>query len=210
MTGPATAFLVLFALLAAADWLATAGERQRARYVTKPAALAALLAVALALDPAEPTVRAWFVAALVLSLAGDVFLMLPSDRFVAGLGAFLVAHLAYIGGLVAAGVSPGLLAVGAAIVAVAVVAVGRPLLAGAREVAAALVAPVTAYMAVISAMVACAVGTGDGVAIAGAALFYASDTLIGLTRFVRSTPGAPVAIMVTYHVGQALLVLSLV
>ena len=72
-----------------------------------------------------------------------------------------------------------------------------------------MTAPVTAYMAVISAMVVCAAGTGDGVAVAGAALFYASDALIGISRFVRSTPWAPVAIMVTYHVGQCLLVLSL-
>ena len=43
--------------------------------------------------------RAWFVAALVLSLAGDVFLMLPKDLFVFGLGAFLLGHLAYIVGL---------------------------------------------------------------------------------------------------------------
>ena len=42
--------------------------------------------------------RAWFVAALVFSLAGDVLLMLPREQFVAGLSAFLVAHLCYIVG----------------------------------------------------------------------------------------------------------------
>jgi hypothetical protein len=31
-----------------------------------------------------------------LSTAGDVFLMLPRDRFVAGLASFLVAHLCYV------------------------------------------------------------------------------------------------------------------
>ena len=36
------------------------------------------------------------IAGLVCSLAGDVFLMLPSDRFVAGLVSFLFAHLFYI------------------------------------------------------------------------------------------------------------------
>ena len=43
--------------------------------------------------------RAWFVAALVLSLAGDVFLMLPKDLFVFGLGSFLLGHIAYIVGM---------------------------------------------------------------------------------------------------------------
>ena len=151
----------------------------------------------------------WFVVALACSLAGDVFLMLPSDRFVEGLGAFLLAHVAYIVGLLVAGASPGLLVVGLAVVAVAVVAIGRPLLAGVRRGSPELAVPVTAYVGVISAMVVCAIGTGDGVAIAGAALFYCSDALIGYGRFVRSLPGGPVAIMVTYHVGQALLVLSL-
>lgn len=119
--------------------------------MTEPAALVALVGVASALDPVEPTARAWFVAALAFSLAGDVFLVLPSNRFVEGLGAFLVAHLAYAGGPAAAGVSGALLLVGLVVVGVAV--------------------------AVISAMVVCAVGTGDGVAIAGAVLFYASDAL---------------------------------
>ena len=209
MTGLATGLLVVFAVAAVADWFAEGAGQERVRYLTKPAALAALLGVALALDPASPTVRAWFVVALAFSLAGDVFLMLPSDRFVAGLAAFLAAHLAYIGGLLADGVSAGWLAAGLAVVAVAVVAIGRPLLAGVRRTATEMTVPVTAYMAVISAMVVCAIGTGDGLAIAGAALFYASDALIGISRFVRSTPWAPVAIMVTYHVGQCLLVLSL-
>lgn len=210
MTGAAAALLVAFAVAAVADWVAEGTGRERVRYVTKPAALVALTGVALALDPASSSVRAWFVVALLFSLAGDVFLMLPSDRFVAGLASFLLAHLAYIGGLLAAGVSAGALALGIAVVAVAVVAIGRPLLGGARRTAPEMTVPVAAYMVVISAMVVCAIGTGDGVAIAGAALFYTSDALIGLGRFVREPPWGPVAVMVTYHVGQALLVLSLV
>ena len=60
----------------------------------------ALIATALALTPAHDAGarRAWFVAALVCSLAGDVLLMLPTDRFVAGLAAFLVGHLCYVAG----------------------------------------------------------------------------------------------------------------
>ena len=40
----------------------------------------------------------WFVAALVCSLVGDVLLMLPREQFVAGLSAFLVAHVCYLAG----------------------------------------------------------------------------------------------------------------
>jgi uncharacterized membrane protein YhhN len=64
-------------------------------------------------------------------------------------------------------------------------------------------------MTAISAMVASAVATGDVRAVAGAGLFYASDTLIALDRFERSRPWAGLAIMVTYHLGQVWLVLSL-
>jgi uncharacterized membrane protein YhhN len=228
VTGLAVALLVVFAVAAVANWVAVAGNaagadgealghgeyvaepwRQRVEYVAKPLALVALVGVALALEPADSAVRAWFVAALVLSLAGDVLLMLPSDRFVAGLAAFLLAHLAYVGGLVADGVTAVGLTIGLAVVGVAVGLVGVPLLRGVRRAEPAMTVPVGAYVVVISAMVLCAVGTGNGLAIAGAASFYASDALIGLTRFVRPAVWAPVAIMVTYHVGQALLTLSL-
>ena len=65
-------------------------------------------------------------------------------------------------------------------------------------------------MFVISAMVASAIGVGSPFAIAGAGLFYVSDALIAWNRFVRETPHAPVTIMVTYHLAQVGLVLSLV
>jgi uncharacterized membrane protein YhhN len=185
LTGVAGALLVVAALAAAGDWAAVAAGNKRLEYVCKPAVLVALTAAALALDPDDPTVRAWFVVALVFSLAGDVFLMLPGDLFVAGLAAFLVGHLAYVGGFLAAGVSAPAVLAGLAVV------------------------PVAAYMAVISAMLVTAIGAGPGLAVAGAALFYTSDALIGLGRFVRAWRWSPLAVIVTYHLGQGLLVVSL-
>jgi uncharacterized membrane protein YhhN len=73
-----------------------------------------------------------------------------------------------------------------------------------------MAAPVGAYMLVISAMVASAVGTGLALAVAGAVLFYVSDALIAWTRFVHDLPHGRLAVITTYHVAQALLVLSLV
>jgi uncharacterized membrane protein YhhN len=70
--------------------------------------------------------------------------------------------------------------------------------------------PVRAYMVIISMMLASAVGTAEALAIVGAALFYASDALIAWGRFVRSRAWHSVAIMVTYHVAQTSLALSLV
>jgi uncharacterized membrane protein YhhN len=73
-----------------------------------------------------------------------------------------------------------------------------------------LVGPLVAYMAVIAAMVTCALASGNMLAGAGAVLFMASDALIAETRFVGARGWAPVVIMVTYHLGQAGLTLSLV
>ena len=88
--------------------------------------------------------------------------------------------------------------------------VGRRILLGVREVASELVTPVSAYIAVISVMVASAIATTNVYAIAGALLFMGSDTLIAWNRFVQPLRWAPVTIMVTYHAGQLLIVSSIV
>jgi uncharacterized membrane protein YhhN len=90
------------------------------------------------------------------------------------------------------------------------VPVGVHLLRAVRREAPAVVTPVAAYVVIISVMVAFATGVGNAWAIAGAWLFFVSDALIGETRFVRARRGSDVAIIVTYHLGQALLVLSLI
>lgn len=210
MTTSAWVLLVAAAVLAVGDWVAVGRGERRLEYVCKPGTLVLLIGVALALDPAHGDMRAWFVVALVLSLAGDVFLMLPADRFVAGLVSFLLGHVAYVIGLNLHGGSAGELALAAIPVAIvaAILAVRilRAVLAdGHRE----LVGPLVGYMLVISAMVASALASGSIPAAVGAALFFSSDALIAETRFVRPHRGARVVIMVTYHLGQAGLVLSL-
>jgi uncharacterized membrane protein YhhN len=69
--------------------------------------------------------------------------------------------------------------------------------------------PVAAYMVVISAMVASAIGTAEPLAVGGAVLFYTSDALIAWERFVASRRWHRLAIIVTYHLAQAGLALSL-
>jgi uncharacterized membrane protein YhhN len=136
--------------------------------------------------------------------------MLPSDRFVLGLAAFLLGHVAYVIGMHVDGVVITRFGVGIVVVVIAMALIGRPIVAAVRAGPEPdLTAPVVAYMGVISLMVASAIGTGHPLAVAGAASFYASDALIAWNRFVRDTPHAGVAIMVTYHLAQIGLVLSL-
>jgi uncharacterized membrane protein YhhN len=203
-------------LLAAGDWVAVVRRTKRLEYLCKPATMAALVVAALALDPTDGTQRAWFVAAFVLSMAGDVFLMLPErplgpvDTFVAGLASFLLGHVAFIAGLWTRDIDVPRLAVGVVLVAVLMLTLGRRIVAGVRAGPdPSLVLPVTAYMVVISAMVTSAIGTGVALAVAGSLLFYCSDALIAWNRFIEARRLGPLAIIVTYHAAQVGLLLSL-
>ena len=210
MDAPANALLAAAVVVAVLDWVAVARDDRRTEYICKPLTMVLLVGAALTLDPVDGTARAWFVAALVLSLAGDVFLMLPKDRFVPGLASFLLAHVAYIVGLRFVGTSGAGFLVGVVVVAVALPFLAPPIL---RAIGASdspeLAAPVVAYMAVISLMVLAAGASGSAVALAGAVSFYVSDALIAVTRFVRDVPNSRVLIMSTYHAAQVALVLSL-
>ena len=92
--------------------------------------------------------------------------------------------------------------------------VGRDIVAGARP--AGLRVPVAVYLVVICGMATTATWTLLPAAIAGAWLFVASDAILGWDRFA-ARPAATerearlrhLAVMVTYHLGQALLVLAL-
>ena len=188
VTGGASLLLAFALVVACGDWVAVHHGAKGLEYVCKPLTMVLLVGTALALDPADPTVRAWFVAALLFSLAGDVFLMLPQDLFVFGLGAFLLGHLAYIVGMQVDGVDGLRFLVGIGIVAVLLAVIGTAVLRGVRTGPdPALAGPVVAYMVVISAMVASAIGVGNPAAIVGAALFYVSDSLIAWNRFLRET-----------------------
>src|SRR5260370_21361445 len=98
MTGLAWLALAVTALFALADWLAVAASRRGLEYAAKPAVMLGLIAVAILLHPVDSTERTFFLVALTLGLISDIFLMLPHDMFLLGLGAALVEHLAYIAG----------------------------------------------------------------------------------------------------------------
>lgn len=211
MTTVAWVLAAAFAVLGVTDWWAVWADRRHVRWVTKPGSLAALVGVAATLDPADPTVRTWLVVGLVLSLAGDVFLLMDERFFIGGLASFLLAHVAYVVGLNVAHTSVGWMFVGLGVVALAAAVVMRQIVSAVagsdhRE----MLVPVIVYSLVISAMLVSAFGTADARAIAGAGLFYVSDAILAINRFVRPRKAFEVAVMVTYHLGQAGLVAWLV
>ena len=209
MTSAAGVWLAAAAVFAIANWWSRWSQHRPTELWSKPLTLVALIGAALTIDPNDPAVRTWFVVGLVLSLAGDVLLL--DDRwFVPGLAAFLAGHVAYVMGFVLAGPwrwwAFALAWVGLGALAVTI---GRRVVAGGVEHRAALRVPVASYLGVISLMVAAAAAAGNAWALAGALLFLTSDSILGWRQFVARQPWMPVTIMVTYHLAQAGLVLSL-
>lgn len=201
---------VLPVTLALIDWTAVARHDRRTETWAKPATLIALLGVAATLGATDRPGGGWLLVALAFGLLGDVLLLSDTvTRFQAGLGAFLLGHLAYLACFVGVGLDEGTWALVGTLVTAAALVVARGVLpATQRSDGAALSVPVAVYMAVISAMTIAAWATGEWLIALGASVFLASDTILAVNRFVRPMTWARVAVMMTYHVGQALIVLG--
>ena len=175
--------------------------------------IAMLLVLRRSAVPGMPIQRkGLLLAALLASLAGDMFLMLPANWFIPGLASFLVAHLFYVSlfrsgqvwfpsrrALVAT------LAFGVAMLAFLWGGLGNN----------ALKAAVAAYVAVIALMAAQAIGRAtvlrdaQSIAVAlGACIFMLSDSLIAVNRFVTPIPLAGLWVLSSYYLAQILIVLN--
>jgi uncharacterized membrane protein YhhN len=186
------------ALLVAAHLVAEARGARAARAATKAGASLGFVLLALALGVDGPAERC-LLAGLVLSVAGDV-LLLSARRpaFLAGLGAFLLAHVAYAAAFAALGTPSPWVTLPIAAAIPAVLAWLWPHLGPMRL-------PVVAYCLVISAMLWLALGVARPEIRAGAALFYASDLLVARDRFVRPGFANRLVGLPLYYAAQLLL-----
>lgn len=210
VTVSATAFLAIAAAMSMTDWVAVAMGKRRLEYVCKPVATTAFLLTAATLDVADGASWSWSLAALVLCLMGDVFLMLPRDAFVQGLASFALAQMMFTVSFAVDKTNGGRLVVGLVVVLPVAAFLARRFVAAIRTAGqVALVLPVSVYIVVISTMAVASVAGGSAIAMAGATLFMLSDSLIAEMRFVKARPWHPVGIMVTYHLALAGLVLGL-
>lgn len=206
------------ALAIAADWNE---RRHRAFYALKPLTTLLIIALALAAAPQSPAYQAWIVAALVLSLAGDICLMFTDHAgasaraagnawFVGGLGSFLLAHGAFAAAFlqgVGAPDPPGWLA--------AVVFYAGGMLFVLLPRAGALKVPVLLYCLALAAMVFTAAARHAALddakslcALLGALLFMLSDSALGWRRFVGAFRGAQAVILSTYWAAIGLIAWS--
>jgi len=181
-------------------------------YLCKPLTTSLIIALAwFTPNPAVDGYRELVLVGLVFSLAGDVFLMLPGNRFRAGLASFLVAHLLYIAAFskaVGFGFAPWT-AVPVAVIAGGLLRSLWPHLDGER-------APVIAYVVVIATMGWQALSQWVGVetawaayALVGAASFMLSDATLAIDRFRGAFGGAPALILGSYYAAQWSIALSI-
>jgi uncharacterized membrane protein YhhN len=195
--------------------IVAAARDDRAGYALfKPlTTLIVLIGAAWLVRPAPSLYRGVIVLGLALSLAGDILLLRPASRFLAGVTAFLLAHLAYaaafsIGSPVAADQLvwlPPFVALGAVVLAPLWRRLGRHRL------------PLAIYVAAIAAMAWRAAMRGRAptvprasflLALAGAVLFLISDGIVATRRFGRAFPGAQPVELATYWAAQTLLAMS--
>lgn len=203
------ALLAATGAVALVDWWSRAVRRPRWEAVSKPLTTVGVIAIAAVAD-APGGVRVAAVVALTLCLAGDVLLMPQVDRFVAGLAAFLLGHLAFIFLFGQFGFPRAWLGgVALLLAALLVTSVGNVIVRGAASRAVALKTPVTLYLAVIVTMTAVGWATGRWWVLVGSTLFVISDSVLGWRQFVRERPWMPLTVMVTYHGAIASLALSL-
>jgi uncharacterized membrane protein YhhN len=154
----------------------------------------------------------FIIAAILFSLLGDVLLMLE-DKFILGLGSFLIAHISYIYAFLAD--NKGLVfskkdRLGAALL---IVASGIGFIFYLAPHLGSLKIPVIAYAATILTMLLTTLNRWKNVSagsfqwvFVGALLFVSSDGLIAVNKFANPFPLAGFLIMLTYGIGQYLIV----
>lgn len=134
-----------------------------------------------------------------------------SPTFMIGLAAFLIGHVCYLGALWSYRIDRLSVVFGLLLVLMALLSFGYRIIAGAHvQGGPAMTIGVTLYMAALGSVVVLGVGTAQLWVAVGVVLFAISDLMLGYDRFVQRRTWAPVAVIVTYHVAQALIVLGLV
>jgi uncharacterized membrane protein YhhN len=202
-----TIALIATAFAALANWYSRWKPNDRLELISKPlTTIGAMAVAALAGGPSSATIAA--VIALAFCLVGDIALMPVVDRFVVGLAAFLLGHIAFVVMFIERGLDRWRLA-GVAIAGCALLlgTAAVPIVRGAAVKGFGV--PVRAYLVVISAM--CIVGwaTGNWLVTIGATAFILSDSILGWGEFVAERRWMHLAIMVTYHVAIVSLAASL-
>lgn len=200
-------WLWAFAVALAADVAATALELSGPRWVTKPALTLLLLAYLLRGARPLDRVSRLLAVSLLLACAADIALLVPGDAaFLAGMGLFGLMQIGYLAVFARLGDLRRLRRRWPAPVFYLALWIAANL--SLRSSLGDLAVPVAAYSFLLLAMAAAAAVRLDGTVAAGAALFVASDLMLGLGVAGVEVPLGGPAVMLTYGAAQALIVLG--
>ncbi len=208
-TAPWTPMLALVGGLAVAAFLS--GIHLQLFWLRLASKAVPLLCLTVWLWPPSNRYTRWIAAGLALSMLGDLLLEIHEALFLHGLGAFLLAHVAYIAAYLTATRTPrwGL--------GVPFLLLGTGLWLFLAPRLGALGPPVGLYVAVICTMMwrASALMGEEGLArreqwaaLLGALCFGLSDTLLAFRLFVHPVAGMSYASILLYWAGQLGIALS--
>jgi alkenylglycerophosphocholine/alkenylglycerophosphoethanolamine hydrolase len=201
------------------DWASTWKGWKIRLYIAKPATLLFLILWTIQVTNWQSGML-WFGIGLCFSLLGDVILMLNPRFFMAGVGAFLLAHVSYLIGF---NQQPAPFSMGVMVIAVfvgisasRVFRLIRPGIMrvprGKRFLSAAFTYGATLTLMLLSALLTLFRPDWDIkaalFAASGAILFFTSDTILAYDRFVNKLKHGQSFVHLTYHLAQVGLILG--
>jgi uncharacterized membrane protein YhhN len=215
-------FLIILFLTALLDWLAVARGWTVVEFVAKPAVVLLLLGW-LIVTGLTSLPLICFALGIFFSLLGDVSLLFSSARsssrwFMAGLGAFLLAHVAYIVGFNIPLMDAPLfwsIAIALLLAFAAARILQRLTTALYQKGLNSMARPVAFYGGIITLMLLSAFlalysprwpTLNSSLVALGAMLFYFSDIILAWNKFVTPIQNGRVINMVLYHLGQIALI----
>ncbi|MBW1642092.1 MAG: lysoplasmalogenase [Deltaproteobacteria bacterium] len=186
-------------------------KRRYQTYIFKPLTISLIILIGIIQSAEVSSVyRYLIVSGLAFALIGDIFLMLPSDRFLYGLFCFLVTHIFYIFAFISDSSFPinYLYLIPGLIAGVIILKLLLPN-AGTKTV------PVILYSIILVFLLWQAIGRIDEsfthssiIAFVGTIFFIFSDVVLAFNRIVRNFAGAQLLILSTYYTAQLLIVYS--
>ena len=214
-------FLVIAFVFAGLESLALYRNWVKVEWVAKPAVMVCLL-IWLFTSVGLEGALLWFGLGLLFSLVGDVLLMISLDKlFLAGLVAFLFAHVFYV-----IGFNIPLPAISAWSVILAVLigwggakVIRRILVSVLEKGQGKMRLPIIIYSVVISVMLLSAMvklndlswHAGASILVAvGAFLFYLSDIVLAWNKFVSPFNYGRIYNIALYHLGQIMLIAGVI
>ncbi|MGD9487231.1 MAG: lysoplasmalogenase [Calditrichaceae bacterium] len=206
-----SAISVLVIITAILHIIADYKKQRYQTYIFKPLTIGLIILIAF-IQPAEvsPAYRYLIIAGLFFAFIGDIFLMLPSDRFLFGLSSFFVTHVFYIVAFLSDSSFPVsyIYLIPGLILSVVFLKI---LLPHARL----KTVPVIIYSMILVFLLWQATGRMEEmfthssiIALIGTLLFVFSDVVLAYNRFVRKFRSAQLIILSTYYTAQLLIAYS--